>query len=518
MPVTHPAGRGERGVPVRWLLDRPELGLAVLAGAGELDRTVTWVHSIELADPVPWLRGGELVLTTGLRLPADAEGQRAYVRALDGVGVAALGFGIGLSHRRVPQPLLAAADEWRMPLVEVPLATPFVAVARAVTERLAQQQYEGFVHASRVQPRMTRAAVRGGAAAVVRELARAVGGSALLLGPDGTVLAGYPQSAAGQAPAALARLGGELAESTTSVGPEGAVTAQVVRVGRRVHGRIVLVTGAGLGPADQLLFGHAVSLVGLEQEKPLRIREAQNRLAASVLRLALDGGLSGPAALDQLRAAGFPDDPGLAALAVGGVAPARVLAAADGLLAEHGVPCVGVERDGSALLLLPAEPAGLAGSIVERLLAGRGRVRAGRASAPRSAGIVPEIVDVLTRAQSAARVAVARGTELVDADGLAGQVLTGEPATRAVLAGLARSVLGPLAEHDRRTGSELVASLSAFLEHHGQLEGASAALGVHRHTMRARIDRCRELLGVDLDSAHVRAELVLALAAWPDAR
>ncbi|GEL17825.1 PucR family transcriptional regulator [Pseudonocardia asaccharolytica] len=505
------------GVPVRWLLDRPELGLAVLAGADALDRPITWAHSIELADPVPWLRGGELLLTTGLRLPTDPEGQGVYARSLHGVGVAAIGFGVGLSHQRVPRPLMSAADELGLPLLEVPLPTPFVAVVRAVTERLAQQQYEGFVRASRVQPRMTRAAVRGGAAAVVRELAKAVGGNALLLSPDGAVLAGYPPSAAGMAATAVARLGGlggETAASTASVDPQGAVTAQVVRVGRRVHGHLLLVTEAGLGPADQLLLGHAVSLAGLEQEKPLRVREAQNRLTASVLRLTLDGGLSGPAAVEQLRAAGFPDSPRMAAVAIGGVAPSRVLAVADRVLAEQGVPCVGVERDGFALLLLPGEPAGLAESIIAEARGGRGRIRAGlaRASPP------VEIADVAARALSAARVAAARGTELFDAAGLAGQVLAGEPATRAVLAGLARARLGPLAEHDRRTGAELVASLRAFLEHHGQLEAASAELGVHRHTLRARIDRIRELLDVDLGSAHVRAELLLALVAWSDRR
>ena len=59
------------GVSVGWLIEQRQLGLVVLAGASELDRRIEWVHSIELADPTPWLRGGELLLTTGLHLPAD---------------------------------------------------------------------------------------------------------------------------------------------------------------------------------------------------------------------------------------------------------------------------------------------------------------------------------------------------------------------------------------------------------------------------------------------------------------
>ncbi|MGW1554756.1 helix-turn-helix domain-containing protein, partial [Streptomyces sp. NPDC002346] len=75
--------------------------------------------------------------------------------------------------------------------------------------------------------------------------------------------------------------------------------------------------------------------------------------------------------------------------------------------------------------------------------------------------------------------------------------------------------LAPLADHDARQGTELVASLRAFLENHGQWEAASAALGVHRHTLRARVERVQLLLPADLESAHVRAELLLALSAWP---
>jgi PucR family transcriptional regulator, purine catabolism regulatory protein len=194
-------------VPVRWLVAQPALGLAVLAGSDGQDRAVTWAHSIELTDPAPWLRGGELLLTTGLRLPADPDGQRRYVRSVAAAGVAAIGFGVGLSHRSVPDAVVATADELGLPLLEVPLPTPFVAVVRAVTERLAELQYEGVVRASRVQPRMTRAAVRGGPAGVLRELAAALDGHAALLARDGTVVAATSREAGAAAVAVFGELG-----------------------------------------------------------------------------------------------------------------------------------------------------------------------------------------------------------------------------------------------------------------------------------------------------------------------
>ena len=103
-------------VSVSWLIEQRQLGLVVLAGASELDRRIEWVHSIELADPAPWLHGGELLLTTGLHVPADDAGQRGYVDSLHRAGVAALGFGIGLSHTRVPDAMLTAAEADGLPL------------------------------------------------------------------------------------------------------------------------------------------------------------------------------------------------------------------------------------------------------------------------------------------------------------------------------------------------------------------------------------------------------------------
>ncbi|WP_259142259.1 helix-turn-helix domain-containing protein [Tsukamurella ocularis] len=99
-----------------------------------------------------------------------------------------------------------------------------------------------------------------------------------------------------------------------------------------------------------------------------------------------------------------------------------------------------------------------------------------------------------------------RGGGTVDAAALAGRTLFTDPGTRDALARLDRALLEPLRAHDG-----LAEALRSYLENHGQWEGTAAALGVHRHTARARVARAEELLGVDLRSARVRAELLLAL-------
>jgi purine catabolism regulator len=75
----------------------------------------------------------------------------------------------------------------------------------------------------------------------------------------------------------------------------------------------------------------------------------------------------------------------------------------------------------------------------------------------------------------------------------------------------AESVLRPLRDHDAGGRGDLVDSLRVWLEHNGHWDGAAAALGVHRHTLRHRIRRVEELLERDLGASGVRAELWTAL-------
>jgi purine catabolism regulator len=73
------------------------------------------------------------------------------------------------------------------------------------------------------------------------------------------------------------------------------------------------------------------------------------------------------------------------------------------------------------------------------------------------------------------------------------------------------AVLGPLDATDR--SGELLRGLTAFLEHNGHWGSAAAALRVHRHTVRNRIDSVEQLTGRRMDSAQDRHELWLALRA-----
>src|SRR5690606_24432012 len=124
------------------LVQHSALKLTVRAGGDRLDVPVRWAHVSELADPVPYMEGGELLLITALQL--DAENPRAmrrYVKRLAEAGVVGIGFAVGVNYDEIPQALVEAAEEEGLPLLEVPRRTPFLAISKAVSAALAADQY-----------------------------------------------------------------------------------------------------------------------------------------------------------------------------------------------------------------------------------------------------------------------------------------------------------------------------------------------------------------------------------------
>jgi purine catabolism regulator len=118
-----------------------ELGLELACGHESAHTHVRWVHSTELTDPTPWLRGGELLLTTGMQLQ-HASDQRQLIERLADYDIAGLGFGTGFTHKRLPAALVNAARKRRFPLFEVPYELPFIAITERAFAQLVNERYE----------------------------------------------------------------------------------------------------------------------------------------------------------------------------------------------------------------------------------------------------------------------------------------------------------------------------------------------------------------------------------------
>ena len=86
---------------------------------------MTGAHSIEIEHPAPWLDRDWVMLTTGVHLSDDPALQRELIEELDEAGVAALGFGLDTAYHQVPPALIEEAGARGFPLFTVPRPTAF---------------------------------------------------------------------------------------------------------------------------------------------------------------------------------------------------------------------------------------------------------------------------------------------------------------------------------------------------------------------------------------------------------
>src|SRR6266487_5970573 len=134
----------------------------VVAGEESLDRLVRWVHAIELPDAARMLRGGELVLTTGIALPDEEELLGNYVAELAGVGVSALAIELGRRYTgSLPAGFAAAAAERGLPLIVFEREVPFIAITEAVHAWIIDDQLEQLRASARLHEVFTDLAVAG---------------------------------------------------------------------------------------------------------------------------------------------------------------------------------------------------------------------------------------------------------------------------------------------------------------------------------------------------------------------
>ena len=177
-------------ITVQDILEIPGLNLKLCAGKKAVGNPVRWVHIAEMSDPTRWLKGGELLLTTGLAL-VDREARAArHAAAPDrrqplGPRASASGFGF----KTVPEAMVALAEKHDFPLFEVPYNIPFIAITEAVASKIVNEQYSLLQRSLAVHEKLTKIVLEEkGLQFIISTLSALVGCSAVLFDFHGLVL------------------------------------------------------------------------------------------------------------------------------------------------------------------------------------------------------------------------------------------------------------------------------------------------------------------------------------------
>ncbi|MGX5653352.1 PucR family transcriptional regulator [Geodermatophilus nigrescens] len=495
-------------------------GPRVLAGERGLDRPVRWVHTTELVDIAPLLRGGDLVLSTGIALPEEGGDLAAFADSLDGSQAAGLVIELGRRWREVPDALVAACDRLGLPLVALAREVRFAAVAQAVGERIVDEQLTELREAQRVHEVFTELSLaEAGPVEILQAVQRLAGAALVLEDVQHRIVEHLPGP--GDAATFLADWGARsravvLDERTAWDEASGWL---LTRVGRPERGWGRLIIECADRPPSRLVAtaeraAAALALHRLhDRQRDSLVRRTHHEL---LVRLLTDPG--SPDVRSRCALAGVP----LIRRRLVGLALRPHAGPLEGVVAAtvHAVhelrqDALVAELDGAVRVLLSlsptADPARVTDDLAARVSRGT-TVHIGAGRAVDRAGEVDrtlrEALHVLDSVRPGGPQRPVHRLEDVHLRGLL-TMLADDDRLRL----FTDRELEPLRQQDARAQSGLLDTVRALVRHPGSKSDAAAELHVSRSAFYDRLARVEHVLGVDLDDPDVLVSLHVAVLA-----
>jgi purine catabolism regulator len=492
-------------ITVAELVADPVLALRFVAGEGGGARLVTWAHTSDLPNPTEWLGPGDLLMSNGLNLSADADGQVAFLEGMAAAGLSGLGMGDDVHAPPLTAALLERADELAFPVLTIPHEVPFVAVSRAVANANSDEEHKRLVRTVQLYE-VLRSAVSSGelGATLLLRLERQLGCSLALL--DATsglpALRGHhpPPSGLGERLADEVRARQGVFPGVLRVEHDGTVAFAIRVPAERPIALVALPNGRPV--PDLGLLGHAANIAALEIERVSAEQGHAWRLGSELMAHLLERRLDPASALRQLRE--HEIDPERVVL----VAFRPGAAAGDERDLHHELAARGLAH----LLLWNAQHALVAiadsAKAFETLQAALGaEIPLGVSDPLCRSDRVPDAAREARWAETAARSLGGGLARYGEGMPLFLPRTIGEAETAA------ERIMGAVIAYDEEHGTELVRSLRVFLDHNRSWQRSAEVLHVHKQTLVYRMRRVEELTGRSLREMADVVQLWLGLRA-----
>jgi purine catabolism regulator len=533
----------------------------LVAGAEGLDHPVEWVRLMETPEVQP--RAGDLMFTSGFPIKDDVAAQIRLVGRIADSGGAGLVVRPMPYLRKLPPEMLSEADRLNVPLFTVAADVQFIDLMAPLLERIINAEHWRLKRSIEIHRRFTELVLDGkGVTEICRTLAELLESSVVIEDASFHLLAHAGSSADPHRKETIQRQGTPqrvlfdpqiqrmLREVEANRAPVKVPPFPHVGMSRERLIAPILAAGQVLGyisvldhpPHNEELAFMAIEqaalVLALAVAKERELSEVEGRVRGEFLEDLLHGTYGDESAAQRrARHLGYPLQGSHIVMLVDiddfrGFNRARQISedAIQALKRDFLRRVTGVVRTSYARALVQGRSDQVVSLLPLGTEVGDHQIRvhalgvqiqqaiadwkpgftvsvgfSGPAEAP--GGVAGSLREVTSVMESLARFKRWSQVVAVPELGLTGLLAA---VTDERLVDYSRRHLGPLIKHDTTRKGNLVATLRAYLET-GEQQQAAQRLRVHPNTLRYRLDRIREISGVDLEDPETRLNLAVAL-------
>ncbi|MGQ9584873.1 MAG: PucR family transcriptional regulator [Anaerolineae bacterium] len=520
----------------------------VVAGKQGLQRVIRWAHVVDIPDVAPWVRGGDLLLTTAFALRDNPSMQAELIPSLVERGLSGMVVAVGRYFRQIPPEMASLADELDFPIIALPFEVPFVEVTRAIHERVLNEQHALLQQSLRIHKVLTQLVVEGkGLDALAEGLASLLNRGVTIEDSSLRLLAHASAGPADEVRERTVAEGQTPREISSYLASQGLfeclkadprprhvppipalgmtlerVVAPIL-VGTQLYGYVWIIATCGpLTELDFLTIERAATVAALIMSREQAIHEAEQRLKAGPLENLLDPDpyQAIRAVADTLRRLGLDQGYQILVLedASGLARPTLLCRLVKECAGAQGLRATAIERGQRIVVLLGnVDPQGgldLAHALVEAGTKQGFALTLGLSTASHQATGVRQCYQEATEALQVGMALSDRGPGVWRFEDLGILHWLRALPSEAHSASRYSRVVQEMAEHDRERGTQFLKTLEVYIECLGNAQQAAERLFVHRNTLRHRLSRIREAWDVDLDDAYTLLNLFAAIKGW----
>ncbi|MDF2679610.1 MAG: PucR family transcriptional regulator [Brevibacillus sp.] len=490
-------------------------GVRVMAGASGVSKEIYYIDNMETPTLTGFLRPNELILTTGYSFRHEPTMLCRLLDEMHRVGGTAVGIKTKRFIQEVPQEALEKSNLYGIPLFDIPLEVTFIDMTHTVIDQILNRQAFLLREVREINQQFTNLVLNRRTTELVVLIGHLLGCEAAVLNEDG-----------------------EVESCTTRFSGTDFVEKRPVQVGSKVMGYLAISRELGEQERfEEMCLDHAITVLAIE----FTIRQSQQlqreREQESFL-VELFSGSSHQEDLLRYRAQqlGIPLGRFSYVMVLQIRARAEKQSRDESLTRMYNLLVQRVNKPGvytrkgvfinDSLIVLcttvhdtAEKQRAEAEQLVHELMAQAEEIPANTQLYVGIGGIREWLSDVPASRQEAHKaLEIGQHTQpkqkTVHFHEVLVEDLLLDAAGHPVLTALTSMLIEPVVAYDKEYGTELLATLSAFLRSGGNTKRVAEELFIHRNSVLYRLDRVSEIIQNDLNDPEVRFRLDVAMRVW----